>query len=108
MARERQTLDRRPGPLPEIRTDAENITFVFAPTRVPDHARLVIRCDRHGELWISIARAIEQVTGRSSLYIPSNGTQTLSEFARRPVTLRRGAERAEASPSGRCGLNCRS
>jgi hypothetical protein len=41
--------------MPEIRADAGSITFLMAPTRLPDQARLVIRCDADGELWVSIA-----------------------------------------------------
>ena len=57
VSRERQTLDRRPGSLPDIHTDAGSITFVMTPARAPQNARLVIRCDPDGELWISNAPA---------------------------------------------------
>ena len=31
MSRDRQTIDQRPGSLPDIRTDAGSITFALAP-----------------------------------------------------------------------------
>ena len=57
MPRERETVDQRPGSVPDIRTDRGSITFVLAPARVPQNARLMIRCDPDGELWVSIAPA---------------------------------------------------
>ena len=46
----RKTLDRRPGPLPEIRTDGESVFFAFTLLDVPN-GRLVLRCDAAGELY---------------------------------------------------------
>jgi hypothetical protein len=54
MRRERQTLDQKPGSLPEIRAGEGNITFTMAPTGRPRGEQLVIRCDANGEIWISI------------------------------------------------------
>jgi len=53
MAREIDVLDRRPGPVPEIRHDRGNITFVLTPDGIPKGERLIIRCDAEGELWVS-------------------------------------------------------
>ena len=57
MPRERLTVDRRPGSVPDIRTLGGNITFVLAPAGAPHNARLVIRCAPDGELWVSIVPA---------------------------------------------------
>jgi hypothetical protein len=57
MSRERESIDQRPGSLPDIRTNAGSITFALNPARVPHHARLMIRCAPDGELWVSIAPA---------------------------------------------------
>ena len=42
MHRERQTLDQRPGPLPDIRTDQAGITFIMV-THDPAAARYARR-----------------------------------------------------------------
>ena len=60
--RQRITVDRRPGSLPDIRTQGGNITFVLAPAGAPDNARLVIRCAPNGELWVSIVPAAGSVS----------------------------------------------
>ena len=52
---ERQAIDQRPGSMPDIRADAGSVIFILAPAQVPHHARLLIRCDPDGELWVSIA-----------------------------------------------------
>jgi hypothetical protein len=54
MRRERHTLDRHPGSIPDIRADASNITFTMVPLGRSPRERLVIRCDADGEIWISI------------------------------------------------------
>lgn len=54
---ERETTDQRPGSMPDIRTNAGSITFIMTTGRVSNQARLVIRCDGDGELWVSIAPA---------------------------------------------------
>ena len=48
----RKALDRRPGPLPDIQTDEDSVSFTFDLADLA--ARLVIRCDGHGEVFISI------------------------------------------------------
>ena len=55
MPHERDRTNHHPGSMPEIHADAGSITFLMTPTRLPDQARLVIRCDADGELWVSIA-----------------------------------------------------
>jgi len=62
MPRERLTVDRRPGSLPDIRTLGGTVTFVLAPAGAPDNARLVIRCAPDGELWVSIVPAAGSVS----------------------------------------------
>jgi hypothetical protein len=57
MARTQQTIDRRPGLLPDIRTDDGGITFVIVPRGAPHQEQLVIRCDDNGEVWASIRPA---------------------------------------------------
>jgi hypothetical protein len=52
---QRRPLDGRPGALPEIRTDGDNVTFLLDMTTVHQHARLVIRCDSQGNVFASIA-----------------------------------------------------
>lgn len=54
MPRERHTLDRHPGQMPDIRADAGGITFTIVPIGRSPREPLVIRCDIDGEIWISI------------------------------------------------------
>jgi hypothetical protein len=54
MRNERQTVDRRPGPIPEIRMDRDGLIYVIVPAGVSDGARLIIRCGADGEIWIAI------------------------------------------------------
>ena len=49
----RKALDRRPGPLPEIHTDGDSVTFAFDLHDVPA-ARLIVRCDARGDVFASI------------------------------------------------------
>jgi len=51
----RKTLDERPGSMPEIRDGDDCVTFDLALTRVCAGARLIIRCDREGNAWVSIS-----------------------------------------------------
>jgi hypothetical protein len=53
----RKSLDRRPGPLPDIRTDTQGVTFVMEVDQVPEGAKLTIRCDANGNVWAAIRRA---------------------------------------------------
>jgi hypothetical protein len=54
MARVHQLMDRQPGSLPDIRMNIDGITFIMAPPGIPRGEQLVIRCDAHDEVWISI------------------------------------------------------
>jgi hypothetical protein len=49
----RRTLDRCPGPLPEIHADGDSVTFAFDLQDVPS-SRLVVRCDSEGDVFASI------------------------------------------------------
>jgi hypothetical protein len=57
MARTERILNGQPGPIPEIRTDGDGITFVMKPLGARRGEQLVIRCDEHGEVWIAIRPA---------------------------------------------------
>src|SRR5262245_14915516 len=46
----RKALDRRPGPLPDIQTDEDSVSFTFDLADLD--ARLVVRCDGHGDVFI--------------------------------------------------------
>ena len=54
MTRGQDMIDRRPGSLPDIRTNTRGITFVMVPPGPPRGRQLVIRCDADGGIWISI------------------------------------------------------
>jgi hypothetical protein len=54
MARVRHALDGQPGRLPEVRVKANDIIFTMTPPGTGFEARLLIRCDADGELWISL------------------------------------------------------
>jgi hypothetical protein len=49
----RRALDRRPGPLPDITTDDDSVTFAFDLVESVD-ARLILRCDGYGEVYACI------------------------------------------------------
>ena len=49
----RKALDRRPGPLPDIQTDGDSVTFTFDLVD-PLDAHLVVRCDANGEIYMRI------------------------------------------------------
>jgi hypothetical protein len=53
----RKTLDRQPGPLPDIRADGDNVTFGLGIPGLLDGSRLVLRCDAAGEVWARIVPA---------------------------------------------------
>jgi hypothetical protein len=53
----RKTLDRRPGPLPDIQMDGDSVTFTFDLTE-PLDARLVVRCDARGDVYVAIPPAV--------------------------------------------------
>jgi hypothetical protein len=54
MAHGQHALDRRPGCLPEIRTNVDGVTFTMGPPGIPKGAQLIIRCDAAGQIWIAI------------------------------------------------------
>ncbi|MGE5243300.1 MAG: hypothetical protein ACM3SQ_03635 [Betaproteobacteria bacterium] len=50
----RRTLDREPGPVPEIRTSGDSVMYHMEVRDVGRDARLIIRCDPDGSVWASI------------------------------------------------------
>jgi hypothetical protein len=55
MLPKRPTIDERPGPTPDIRVDADSVTYSLRLSAVVDDPRLLIRCDTAGNIWVSIA-----------------------------------------------------
>lgn len=49
----RKGLDRQPGPLPEIKSEAGSVLFSM-DVGARDGDRLVIRCDVNGNVWAAI------------------------------------------------------
>jgi hypothetical protein len=54
MARRYDTVDGRPGSIPDIKTGLRGLTFEMHPIGTRHDERLVIRCDDDGGVWISI------------------------------------------------------
>jgi hypothetical protein len=52
----RKSMDRRPGPQPDITSDREGITFVMQVGELFEDSRLTIRCDANGNIWAAIRR----------------------------------------------------
>ena len=50
----RKALDRRPGAIPEIRADGDDVTFRFDVAGVPERMKLELRCDADGNVWAAI------------------------------------------------------
>jgi len=50
-------LDRRPGEPPLIRSREGSIIYDFPCRRLAQNARLVLRCDSDGNVWVAIVRA---------------------------------------------------
>ncbi len=50
----RKPVDKRPGPLPEIRADGNSVTFHLTIAGAQEGARLIIRCDPDGNVWASL------------------------------------------------------
>jgi len=46
-------LDRERGVLPEITRDPRGVTYVMTLTGARHHDHVIIRCDDHGEVWMS-------------------------------------------------------
>jgi len=47
------TVDERPGPLPEIRSDGDSVTFALPLREISADLWLVVRCDATGDVWVS-------------------------------------------------------
>jgi len=54
MAQPRSSLDDKPGPLPDITSDDDGVTFEMPVVSFGAHARLRVRCDVRGDVWLSI------------------------------------------------------
>lgn len=54
-----KTLDRRPGPLPDIQMDGDSVTFTFDLTD-PLDAHLVVRCDARGDIYVAIPPGLQR------------------------------------------------
>lgn len=50
----RSSLDDKPGPLPEITSDDESVTFEMLVLALGQRARLRVRCDVRGGIWLRI------------------------------------------------------
>jgi hypothetical protein len=50
----RKTLDRRPGPVPEIRAERDSVLFHFDVAGLRREARLIVRCAPDGNVYMSI------------------------------------------------------
>jgi len=50
----RSSLDDKPGPLPEITSDDNSVTFDMPVLALGRRVRLRVRCDVHGEVWLTI------------------------------------------------------
>jgi len=54
MANHRSSLDDKPGPLPDITSDGDSVTFEMPVVMPEPPVRLRVRCDARGEVWLSI------------------------------------------------------
>ena len=61
MRDERQTVDRRPGAMPEIRMNRDGLSYVILPAGISDGERLIIRCGVDGEIWMAIEGGHERL-----------------------------------------------
>jgi len=52
-----RSVDQHPGPMPAIRTEGDSVVFEFDELSITG-ARLIIRCDEHGNVFASIAPRI--------------------------------------------------
>lgn len=52
-----KNIDRRPGVFPDITAQGDDVVFRFPVTYTPivKATRLVLRCDRDGEVWARLA-----------------------------------------------------
>jgi hypothetical protein len=53
MNRRPLSIDEKPGPLPEIRSNGDNVTFALPLHEVEHGLWLVVRCDAIGNVWVS-------------------------------------------------------
>ena len=58
MGRRIVTSDQRPGPMPTIQSVEDSITFVMSLDEVQPGARLRLRCDAKGNVWVSTTPAV--------------------------------------------------
>jgi hypothetical protein len=59
MARSSDTLDRRPGSLPDISMDGDSIVFectVLSDRNIPPGARIMVRCDPTGNVFVRLSK----------------------------------------------------
>ncbi len=50
----RRTLDREPGPVPEIRAAGDSVLYRMDLRDLGKNTRLNIRCNPDGSVWVSI------------------------------------------------------
>jgi hypothetical protein len=51
---DRSSLDDKPGPLPDITSDDDGVTFDMLVQALDGHVRLRVRCDVRGDVWLTI------------------------------------------------------
>jgi hypothetical protein len=61
----RKTVDERPGEMPDIRTDGNSVTFHLKIAGLHASARLAIRCDPDGTVWVSTEEEAGPPHGRN-------------------------------------------
>jgi hypothetical protein len=60
MSRSADSLDRRPGALPEISMVGDSILFecaVLSDRSIPPGARILVRCDPDGNIYVRLAKS---------------------------------------------------
>jgi hypothetical protein len=58
MGRKLTTSDQKPGRLPTIQSSGDSITYVLAIEDVPSSVQMKLRCDAHGNVFISTTPGI--------------------------------------------------
>lgn len=58
MGRKLITSDQKPGRLPTIQSSGDSITYVLAIEDVPNGVHMKLRCDAHGNVFISTTPGI--------------------------------------------------
>ena len=61
MAPRHNTLDTKPGSMPDIHVTMHSATYIMAPPGIPEGQQLVIRCDTYGNAWIAIQSVDDDV-----------------------------------------------